>query len=46
MERSSTVRFIAEAIATAMSGDGDDFFFFSGDALNVLVQMRERESEG
>lgn len=30
------------AIATAMSGDGDDIFF-SGDALNVLVEMRERE---
>lgn len=29
------------AIATAMSGDGDDIF--SGDALNVLVQMRARD---
>lgn len=32
------------AIATAMSGEGDDIFF-SGDALNVLVQMREKEGE-
>lgn len=40
---SSTVRFIAVVIATAMSRDGDDFFFFSGDALNVLVPMSESE---
>lgn len=49
VERSSTVTFIAVVIATAMSGDGDDIFFFCGgggsDALNVLVQMREKESE-
>lgn len=48
VERSSTVTFIAVVIATAMSGDGDDIFFFcggGGDALNVLVQMREKESE-
>lgn len=30
------------AIATAMREDGDDYFF-CGDALNVLVQMTERE---
>ncbi len=37
-------------IATAMSREMEMtiffFFFFSGDALNVLVQMREKESEG
>lgn len=45
MNPRSQVYHFAVAIATAMSGDRDVIYFVSGDALNVLVQMRA-ESKG